>query len=168
MNQRERDPRLGVGGVLFLLVNLGDLERAPRDERGSRHYLRRRAVRSTAQKVYLNEYKMWQRRAEWLQKRQPALTNPAEASPLLTQLQQIAAKYKVQIDNPQIGSVEKRPIHQSVSATIETKSAWEPLVHFLYDVQKPEAFIVFESANLMIDSERSDGNARAFQDREMV
>ena len=56
------------------------------------------------------------------------------------QLQQVAGKYKVQIENPQIGSVEKAPNHQSVSVTIETKSAWEPLVHFLYDVQQPEGF----------------------------
>ena len=83
---------------------------------------------------------------------QPVLTNPAEASSLLTQLQQTAAKYNVEIVNPQIGSVEKAPNHQAVSVTFETKSAWEPLVHFLYDAQRPEAFIVCENANLMIDS----------------
>ena len=69
-----------------------------------------------------------------------------------TQVQQIAGKYSVQIENPQIGGVEKAPTHQSVSATIETKSGWEPLVHFLYDVQQPDGFIVFENVNLLIDS----------------
>ena len=48
--------------------------------------------------------------------------------------------------------MEKTPTHQSVSDTLETKSGWESLVHFLYEAQRPEAFIVFESTNLMIDS----------------
>ncbi|HEY2801747.1 MAG TPA: hypothetical protein VGI85_14240 [Chthoniobacterales bacterium] len=152
LNQRERALVLAVSGVLFLLVNWAIWSALLGMSANLRHTYADEQSDRTAQKVYLNEYKTWQRRAEWLQHREPALTNPAEASSLLTQLQQIAAKYKVQIDNPQIGSVEKAPDHQSVSATIETKSAWEPLVHFLYDVQKPEAFIVFESANLMIDS----------------
>ena len=152
MNQRERMLTLGVGGVVFLLLNLvlwnallgmsADLRRDWAEQNAARN----------EQQVYLNEYKTWTARADWLQKNQPVLTNPAEASSLLTSLQQVAGKYKVQIDNPQIGSVEKSPNHQAVSVTIETKSAWEPLVHFLYDVQQPEAFIVFENANLLIDS----------------
>jgi hypothetical protein len=95
---------------------------------------------------------MWHRRADWLAKHQPVLTNPAESSSLLTQIQQTAGKYSVEIVNPQIGSVEKSPGHQTVSVTIETKSPWEPLVHFLYDTQRPDAFVVCESVNLMIDS----------------
>jgi hypothetical protein len=41
--------------------------------------------------------------------------------------------------------------HQSVFASFETKSPWPPLVHFLYDVQQPESFVVFESVALQID-----------------
>ena len=37
-------------------------------------------------------------------------------------------------------------------ASFEVKSAWPPLVHFLYDVQQPESFVVFESVTLNIDS----------------
>lgn len=152
MNQRERMLTLGVGGVVFLLLNVAlwsallgmsaDLRKDWAEQNSAR----------TEQKVYLNEYKTWTTRADWLQKHQPVLTNPAEASSLLTSLQQAGGKYKVEIENPQIGSVEKAPTHQSVSVSIETKSSWEPLVHFLYDVQNPQAFIVFENVNLMIDS----------------
>lgn len=152
LNQRERVLALGVAGLLFLLVNwliwsalLGmssNLRRTWANDRSTR----------TEQQVYLKEYDKWQQRSQWLKKHELTLRDPAEASSLLTEIQQIAQKYKVEIDNPQIGTVENAPTHQSVSATIETKSAWEPLVHFLYDVQKPDAFIVFEDANLMIDS----------------
>ena len=42
-------------------------------------YATQRATR-TEQTVYLEEEKMWQKRAEWLKKKQPHLNNPAEAS----------------------------------------------------------------------------------------
>ncbi len=152
MNQRERLLTLGVAGVLFLLINLGLWSALLRLSANLRANWAAQSSARAEQKVYLDESQTWTERAEWLQKHQPSLTNPAEASSLLTQLQQIAGKYKVQVDNPQIGSVEKTPAHQSVAATIETKSGWEPLVHFLYDAQQPEAFIVVENVNLMIDS----------------
>ncbi len=152
MNQRERMLTLGVSGVLFLLINLALWSALLGMSKDLREDWAARRSERKEQKVYLSEYAMWTHRADWLKKHEATLTNPAEASSLLTQVQQIAGKYQVQIDNPQIGSVEKTPTHQSVAATIETKSSWEPLVHFLYDAQRPDAFIVFESVNLMIDS----------------
>ncbi len=152
MNQRERLLTLGVGGVVFLLINLFLWSALLGRSANLRADWAAQSSARAEQKVYLDEYDTWTRRAAWLKKYQPTLTNPAEASSLLTQVQEIAGKYNVQIDNPQIGSVEKTPTHQSVAATIETKSGWEPLVHFLSDAQKPEAFIVFENVNLMIDS----------------
>lgn len=152
MNKRERLLTLGIGGVLFLLLNLALWSALLGMSSNLRADWTAQSSARTEQKVYLNEYKMWTNRAEWLKKHQPSLTDPAEASSLLTRLQGIGNKYNVQIDNPQLGGVEKTPTHQSVSDTLETKSGWEPLVHFLYDAQRPDAFIVFESTNLMIDS----------------
>jgi hypothetical protein len=151
MNQRERILALSIGGILFLLVNLAIWSTLFGMSAGARSdYAMQRAARAE-QRVYLEEEKMWKRRADWLQKNQPKLSNPAEASSLLTQVKEIAGKYNVQIDNPQIGAVETPPSHQSVSATFETKSGWEPLVHFFYDVQKPQAFTAFEQMNLIVD-----------------
>ncbi len=152
MNQRERRLTLGVGLVLFLLINWALWSTLLGMSANLRADWSTQTSARAEQKVYLDEFKKWTRRSDWLAKHEPVLTNPAEASSLLTQLQQTAAKYNVEVVNPQIGSVEKAPNHQSVSVTIETKSPWEPLVHFLYDAQRPEAFIVCESANLMIDS----------------
>ena len=152
MNQRERILALAVAGMLFLLINLAIwsvLLGMSADAR--KDYTTRKAAREE-QKVYLKEEKMWKRRAEWLKKNQPKLNNPAEASTLLTQVKEIAGKHNVQIENPQIGAVESTPSHQSVSATFETKSGWDELVHFLYDVQQPEAFVVFENVNLLVDA----------------
>ena len=151
LNQRERILALAVGAILFLLVNLAIWSTLLGMSAGARReYAAQRDTRKE-QQVYLEEEKTWKRRADWLAKNQPALTNPAEASSLLTQVKEIAGKYNVQLEDPQIGAVESTPSHQSVSATFETRSGWEPLVHFLYDAQRPEAFTVFEQVNLMVD-----------------
>jgi hypothetical protein len=152
MNQRERILALFVAAILFLFINFAIWSALFGMSAGARaEYAEQRDARNQ-QKVYLEEEKMWQKRADWLKKNQPKLNNPAEASSLLSTVKEIAGKYNVQVENPQIGPVESAPSHQAVSATFETKSGWEPLVHFLYDAQKPETFTVFENVNLMVDS----------------
>ncbi len=152
MNQRERLLSWIVAGAVIVLVNLvilswlfGALGRA-------RIELAARKAALAEQAVYVKERDLWTKRDQWLREHQPTLKNPAEASVLLDQLKQVAGKYNVLIQNPAIGSGETTPNHQTVFASIETKSPWPPLVHFLYDVQKPDAFVVFESVNLAIDS----------------
>ncbi len=152
MNQRERLLALIVAGILFALINIfvwSALLGMSANTRAA--YAEQRSLREE-QKVYLSEEKMWRNRAEWLKKHQPASNNPAEASSLLTLVKDVAGRYNVQIENPQIGPVENTASHSSVTATFETKSGWEPLVHFLYDTQNPDAFIVFENVNLMVDA----------------
>jgi len=152
MNPRERLLAWIVAGAMFVLLNLvilswlfGALGRAHTD-------LTARKAARVEQTIYIKERDLWVKRDQWIQQHQPTLKNPAEASALLDQLKQVASKYSVLIQNPAIGSGETTPNHQTVFASIETKSPWPPLVHFLYDVQKPDTFVVFESVNLAIDS----------------
>ena len=152
MSKRERTLAMIVAGALFLLINIflwsslfGALQKTRVD-------LRTRQASRTEQTVFLRERKMWEKRDEWLKKNQPALKSPVEASTLLDQVKQVASKHNVLIENPAIGSGETTPNYQTVFATVETKCPWPPLVQFLYDVQKPESFVVFESVNLAIDS----------------
>lgn len=152
MNPRERLLAFVVGGLLFALVNymiwsslLGSL-RAARADLASRESLR------AQQNVFLREQKLWENRAEWLVKQQPVMKSPVEASTLLDEVKQVASKHSVLIENPQIGTSDSTPNYQAVFASVETKSPWPPLVRFLYDVQQPEKFVVFESVNLQIDS----------------
>ena len=152
MNPRERMLSLAIGALLFLLINfyvwsalLGSL-RNTRAELASREGLR------AQQEVFLREKKLWEGRADWLQKQQPVMKSPVEASTLLDEVKQAATKHSVQIENPQLGTSDTTPNYQAVFASVETKSPWAPLVRFLYDVQQPEKFVVFESVNLQIDS----------------
>ena len=152
MSQRERLLGATVAGILFLLINLflwssllGKAERARAD-------LAERQATRNAQDVYIKERDLWTKRDQWLKEHQPVLKSPGEASTLLDQIKQIAAKHNVLIENPAIGTSDATPDHQSVFASIETKSPWPPLVHFLYELQQPESFVVFESITLQIDN----------------
>jgi hypothetical protein len=151
MNRRERILSLIVGGVLFLLVNyfiwswlLGTLQQTNAD-------LATRKSMRAQQSVFLKERALWEKRDDWLKKTQPQLKSPAEASILLDQVKQVASKHNVLLENPQLGSGDSTPNYQSAFASVETKSPWAPLVRFMYDVQQPESFVVFESVSLQID-----------------
>jgi hypothetical protein len=151
MNPRERILAALVAGAIFLLLNLyvwgkllSSLDQARAD------LVARQSTRKT-QEVYIKERDVWEKRAQWLKEHQPVLKGPGEASTLLDQIKQIAGKHNVLIENPAIGTGDSTPERQSVFASIEVKSPWPPLVRFLYDVQQPESFVVFESVTLNID-----------------
>jgi hypothetical protein len=152
MNRREQIMTLGISGVLFVLINLFVWRLVLGNISTSRRELATRKATRSEQTVYMREKDLWAKREQWLEKAQPAMKGAEEASTLLDQLKQIAGKYNIVIENPAIGSGEATPTHQAVFASIETSSHWPELVHFLYDVQQPDAFVVFESLNLAIDN----------------
>jgi hypothetical protein len=152
INQRERTLVLIVTGIVFVLFNLlmwnwlfGALSRA-------RSELAERKASRSQQAVYMKDRDLWAKRDQWIQQHEPTLTGPGEASKLLDQIKPIATKYDVLLDISQIGSGETTPNHQTVYNSLETKSPWPALVHFLSDVQQPEKFIVIENAVLSIDN----------------
>ena len=152
MNKRERTLALIIAAIVFVLANLfiwnsllGALTRARAD-------LKDRKAAHAAQVVYGKERDLWTKREAWIKKHQSVLKSAGEADTLLTEVKQIATKHKILIENPVIGTGDSTPTHQTVFASIETKSPWPPLVHFLYEVQQPEKFIVFENVSLAIDS----------------
>ena len=152
MNPRERVLAWVVAGTVFALVNLLILDWIFGALAGAQKQIATRRATLAEQALFVKERELWTKRDEWIRQNQPTLKNPAEASSLLDQLKEIAGKYNILIENPAIGSGETTPYHQTVFASIETKSPWPPLVHFLYDVQRPDSFIVLENVNLAIDS----------------
>jgi hypothetical protein len=152
MNRREQIVTLAIAGVLFVLINLFVWRMLLGSIGNSRRELAARRATRNEQNGYMRERDTWKKRDEWLQKTQPTMKGAEEASNLLDQLKQIAGKYNILIENPAIGSGESTTTHQAVFASIEASSHWPELVHFLYDVQQPDAFIVFESVNLSVDN----------------
>jgi hypothetical protein len=151
MNRRERVLALIVAGILFALLNLFIWNWLIGVAGRARAELAERRAARKQQSVYLKEKNLWAKRDQWLQEHQPTLKNPAEASTFLDQVKQIAGKHNILIENPAIGSGESTPNRQTVFASIETKGPWPPLARFLYEVQHPEAFVVFDNVNLVID-----------------
>ncbi len=153
MNRRERILSAAVGGAVFLLINifiwswlLGAISQA-------RAEVMTKKSQREEEELFIKDRPLWTKRDDWLRQHQPPLKNSGEAQTnLLDQLKQTATQYKILVENPAIGAGETTPNHQAVFASIETKSPWPPLVHFLYDVQQPDSFVVFDSVNLMIDS----------------
>jgi hypothetical protein len=151
LSQRERRLSAIVGGIIFVLLNwlvwsqlLGALDHA-RADLAARQNTRR------VQDVFIRERDLWEKRAQWLKEHQPTLKGPGEASTLLDQIKQLAGKYNVLVENPAIGTSDATPDRQAVFASFEVKSPWPPLIRFLYEVQQPESFVVFESITLNID-----------------
>lgn len=151
LNQRERILSAAVAGIVFLLLNwiiwsklFGALGQGRAD-------LATRRDTRKVQEIFIRERNVWEKRAQWLKEHQPALKGPGEASTLLDQIKQVAGKHNVVIENPAIGTSDATPERQAVFASFELKSPWPPLVKFLYDVQQPESFVVFESITLNID-----------------
>jgi hypothetical protein len=151
MSRRERMLAWIAAGAVFALLNLFILDWIFGGLASAQRQIATRRATLAEQALYVKERDLWTKRDQWIHQHQPTLKNPAEASTLLDQLKEIAGKYNILVENPAIGSGETTPYHQSVFASIETKSPWSPLVHFLYDVQRPDSFIVFENVNLAID-----------------
>src|SRR5437016_9684886 len=152
MNRRERVLAWVAAGTVFVLLNLFILDWIFGALASAQKQMAARRATLSEQALYVKERDLRTKRDEWIRQHQPTLKDPAEASALLDQVKEVAGKYNILIENPAIGSGETTPNHQTVFASIETKSPWPPLVHFLYDVQQPESFVVFENVSLMIDS----------------
>jgi hypothetical protein len=152
MNQRERFLAAIVAVVVFVLLNLYIWGKILGTMDTARTELAERKATRKAQEVYIKERDLWDKRAAWLKAHQPVPKGPGEASTLLDEVKGVASKHNVLLENPAIGSGDATPDRQSVFASVDVKSPWPPLVHFLYDVQQPESFVVFESVTLNIDA----------------
>src|SRR5438477_11620999 len=152
MTERERRLAWIVAGALFLLINLVIWSKLFSMLGNGRAELALQKATRDEQSVYIKEKDLWARRDQWLKQHQPNLKSAVEASTLLYQVKEIAGKHNVLIEKPAIGAGDSTPDHQSVFASFETKSPWPPLVHFLFDVQQPESFVVFDSVQLQIDN----------------
>ena len=151
LNKRERILGAIVVGGVFVLLNFYVWGKVLDSLGQARADLEARRDTRKVQELYIKERALWEKRAQWLKERQPVLKGPGEASTLLDQIKEVAGKHNVLIENPAIGTGESTPERQSVFASVDVKSPWPPLVRFLYDVQQPESFVVFESVTLNID-----------------
>ena len=152
MSQREKMLAAIVAAALFLFLNflLVDFFLKSRSRTQASAAAKSRQLKSmqtlTADKA------LWETREAWVKEKQPVLGNADSAGvQLLDQVKETAKKHTVLLDSPVIRVPNPRPEYTSISVDVETKSSWKALIAFLSEMQKPEQFTVFESANLKID-----------------
>ncbi len=97
---------------------------------------------------------LWQQRDEWVRAHQPATNNESAASSLfLTQeISEAAKRHTVTLAQQSIGSLVSHPSYRAATVSIEAKCSFKDLMAFFYDLQGQEKFVVFESANLQVDT----------------
>jgi hypothetical protein len=163
MNPRERTLAIIVGTLLIALVTYMLASTF------QKHYTKLKSQRSdrqtelSAMQTLISEREMWLKRDAYFREKQPPLANPGGAGvALLEETKEIAQKNNIVIENPQIGTPQALQNYQSVSVNLETKSKWEDLVKFIYELQAPNSFIVFESAKLTLENDKTNfhGNFR--------
>lgn len=152
LSQREKVLSYIVGGTVLVIVNFFVLDYF----RETWDTLRRDTMTKSAQlrtmKALLAEAPHWAKEDAELRATQPRLENEATAGfQLLNQVQQAASADGVTVEQPAIGSVERKPTYTAVSVTLETKSTWKAVVLFLSKLQAPGQFIVVETGELQID-----------------
>ncbi len=153
MTAREKKLSFLVGGVVALIANYLVIEFFLKNQTRLREQFTQKTDTLRATGVLLEEKDLWEKRDAWVKAKQPPLTNEAGAGvALLDEVKEIAKKHTVLLESPAIGIPEHKPLYTSVSVNVETKCSKESLTAFMRDVQGPEQFIVFENANVQVDS----------------
>jgi len=152
MTPRERTLAIIVGLGLFAFVNLFLVKFLGGFHRQFRSDLAAKSIEVETMRSLLAEREMWLQRDQWLQTRMPKLENRDRAAAELRKLvTEIAGKHNIPLEKANLGSPETRAQYALVALSFETKSKWKDLAAFLRELQKPDAFIVVESAKLNID-----------------
>ena len=153
MTAREKKLSIGVGAVIALIVNYLVIEFFIKNEHRLRDEFARKTTELRTKSLLFDEKELWEKRDAWALAKQPKLINESGAGvALLDLVKEVAKRNTVLLESPAIGTPERKPLYTSMSVNVETKSTKEALSAFLREMQGPEEFIVFENANVQVDS----------------
>jgi hypothetical protein len=152
MNSREKTLAIIVGALLVSLVTYMLVSTFQKHHSKLRGQLRDRQTELDAMKTLITERELWLKRDAFFREKQPPLANPGGAGiALMDEAKEIAQKNNIVIENPLIGTPQSSTNYQAVSINLETKSKWEDLIAFVYEMQAPNSFVVFEKAKLTLE-----------------
>ena len=155
MSARERTLAMAVGSIVFLLVNMLLVTAFCESRRNAelRADLASRQLELANINEMLSQRALWAQRDAALTARQPRLTKDENAAgvELLDLIRSIAKQHEVTLENPVFAGATQTKTYRSVPVNVDTHSSWPSLVDFLYALQKPDQFIVCESANIQVD-----------------
>ena len=153
MTPREKKLGMWVAGVGALLGSYLLVEFFVAETARLREEERRKGMELGRRLAYLGERNLWEQRAGWAKSRQPAMSKPDRAGPdLLEAVRGVASKAGVRLESPTIDKPDARPHCTAALVSFEVRGSWETMCAFLREMQAPEKFVVFESAQLQVDS----------------
>lgn len=153
MSPRERVLAILVGVIGFLLLNFFIVDYFLANQRRLRTDLARNQGALAVTQRTLAERAKWEQREAWLGAKQPKLgtSDDVAGGQLLDHVKEAAKKNAVTLVSQALRQPAHLPGRSSIVVEIETQSTWPSLIGFMRELQGPEQFIVFESANLKID-----------------
>lgn len=153
ISKREQVMAIAVGGIIVLLISVALLAHFFKTTSNLRLQIANKEKTLKIEQQLLANRDRWKHRDVWLKANIPKLANADSAGvDLFNTIKKVAAKADVQVEKPSIGSVSKSRYFQSVAVDLDTKSSWEALIHFLYQVQQ-EKFLVFQTAKIEVESD---------------
>ncbi len=153
MTPREKKLGIAVACVVLFIGNYLLIEFFVKESLRLREERTRKTVELARRAASLEERALWEGRAQWARSRQPVMLKPDRAGPdLLEAVRQVASKAGVQLDAPTFDKPDNRPHCSAALVSFEVRGSWKALCSFLREMQDPEKFVVFESAQLQVDS----------------
>lgn len=156
---RERVLLLITGGAVLFVVNLVLLNILLNSGRELGSAYAEKSQQLRGEQLFAGQKNsLWAPRSEWLKKTQPALTNyNIQGNQLLEAINATARNNQIVVTNPGTRPPPTRlggeggavpTDYQAVTVSLETQSDWKNVVRFIAAVQSPDAFLVFDNANL--------------------
>ena len=152
LSPREKKLAIGVGGTVFVLLNLFIFSAFSRQDLALRTELAQQRLEWSNMQILLGEQSLWADRDAAITAKQPVMAGENAAGvELLDTIRGIAKMHSVSLEQEVLGGVVDNQWYRSAPVTVDTHSSWPDLVAFLYALQKPDQFIVCESANIQVD-----------------
>lgn len=160
MNARERSLALIVGTLVVGVISYVLLDTLLTHQRKLTRDLAEKKTSLETMKTLISEKGLWEQRDQWLNQTQPKMDNANSAGvDLLDRVKQIGQARALTPTDATIGVPDAssrgggKPAFQAVSVTFTVKGKWGDMVNFLYDVQTPSNFLIFEKVTLQLDKD---------------
>jgi len=157
LNPREQRLALGLGIVVFLMLNLLLLPRLVAFNRESRRKNAELQAQVTAAHVWIARRDYWNERKAWLEKNEPTLHAAREESAdQLEHFQKSARESGLTIAEVSLLQLPATEFYQPIGARLTVKGPWAGLVRFVSGLQNPALFNVIPRFSIRSDETPPD------------
>lgn len=151
-NAREKRLALGLGVVIFLMLNLLFLPKLIAGNKARRQKNAELTAQVAAARTWVTRRDYWNERKAWLEKTEPILHAAREDSAAqLESFQKAAREHDVSLSDIQLLQLPAAEFYQPIGARLTVKGSWSGLVAFVSGLQNPELFNVIPRFSVRSD-----------------